>query len=66
MGGAEAARKLHERFPDARVVISSGYSDDASIADYAARGCDGALAKPCSIEDMARALNGRKNSSVSD
>jgi len=57
MGGLEATRRLRERYPDARVIASSGYSDDASIADYAARGFDGALAKPYSLEDLAHALS---------
>ena len=61
MGGLEATHKLHERYPDAHVIVSSGYSDDASIADYAAQGFDGALAKPYSLEDLAYALSETRN-----
>jgi PAS domain S-box-containing protein len=61
MGGSEATRRLRERYPNAHVVASSGYSDDACIADYAARGFDGALAKPYSLEDLARVLSAMGN-----
>jgi CheY-like chemotaxis protein len=59
MGGSEATRRLRERYPNAHVVASSGYSDDACIADYAARGFDGALAKPYSLDDLAHVLSNK-------
>jgi PAS domain S-box-containing protein len=56
MGGREAVQKLHELYPDARVIVSSGYSDDASIAEYAQRGFVASLAKPYTMEQLERVL----------
>jgi signal transduction histidine kinase/ActR/RegA family two-component response regulator len=56
MGGHEAVQKLHDRFSDARVIVSSGYSDDASMAEYTACGFVATLAKPFTLEDLTRAL----------
>jgi PAS domain S-box-containing protein len=56
MGGREAVQKLHELYPDARVIVSSGYSDDASIAEYTQRGFIASLAKPYTMEQLERVL----------
>ena len=56
MGGREAVQKLHELYPDARVIVASGYSDDASIAEYAQRGFIASLAKPYTMEQLERVL----------
>jgi CheY-like chemotaxis protein len=56
MGGREAVQRLHELYPDARVIVSSGYSDDASIAEYAQRGFIASLAKPYTMEQLERVL----------
>jgi len=56
MGGREAVQKLHELYPDARVIVASGYSDDASIAEYAQRGFIASLAKPYTMEQLGRVL----------
>src|SRR5450830_1937931 len=56
MGGREAVQRLHELYPDARVIVSSGYSDDASIAEYAQRGFIASLAKPYTMEQLEHVL----------
>jgi two-component system cell cycle sensor histidine kinase/response regulator CckA len=56
MGGREAVQKLHELYPDARVIVSSGYSDDASIAEYAQCGFIASLSKPYTMEQLERVL----------
>jgi PAS domain S-box-containing protein len=56
MGGREAVQRLHELYPDARVIVSSGYSDDASIAEYAQRGFIASLAKPYTMQGLERVL----------
>src|SRR5450756_1357072 len=56
MGGREAVQKLHELYPDARVIVSSGYSDGASIAGYAQRGFIASLSKPDTMEQLERVL----------
>jgi len=56
MGGREAVQKLHELYPDARVIVASGYSDDASIAEYAQRGFIASLSKPYTMEQLEHVL----------
>ena len=56
MGGREAIQKLLVFYPDARVIVSSGYSDDASIAEYTNHGFVAALPKPYTMQDLQRVL----------
>ena len=55
MGGKEAFEKIREVDPSVKVVISSGYTNDPMMADYAKYGIAGILAKPYRINDI-RAL----------
>ena len=65
MGGREAVQRLHELYPDARVIVASGYSDDASIAEYAQRGFIASLAKPYTMEQLGRVLRESSKPSLS-
>ncbi|MBI3392173.1 MAG: PAS domain S-box protein [Nitrospirae bacterium] len=56
MGGREAARRLLEIDPDARIVASSGYSEDAAMADFKAHGFCGVVAKPYKMDDLLAAV----------
>lgn len=56
MGGAEAVKLLKAAAPGAKVLVSSGYSEDPVMAGYADYGFDGVLAKPYRLEDLASAL----------
>jgi PAS domain S-box-containing protein len=56
MGGEETARRLRELDPDARVVVSSGYSDDEVAAGFRERGFRSFLQKPYSVDDLKRVL----------
>ncbi|MFZ5776331.1 MAG: PAS domain S-box protein [Thermodesulfobacteriota bacterium] len=56
MGGKEAVTKLRALDPAARVVVSSGYSDDPVMAAYREHGFIGVMAKPFLIEDLSRLL----------
>jgi two-component system cell cycle sensor histidine kinase/response regulator CckA len=57
MGGKETMRRLREMDPGVRAIVSSGYSNDAVIADFRAHGFVAMVAKPYRMEDLARALN---------
>ena len=56
MGGKEAIGKLLELDPDARAVVSSGYSNDPVMANYATYGFSGLLIKPYTLGQLAEVL----------
>ncbi len=56
MGGKEAAREVLKLDPEARIIVSSGYSNDPIMADYAGHGFAGAIVKPYQSQELARAI----------
>jgi PAS domain S-box-containing protein len=58
MGGKEAVQKILAFDPQAKVLVSSGYSNDAIMAAYQKYGFCGAVVKPYKLEELARILSG--------
>lgn len=56
MGGAEVVRKLKEMNPAIKAIASSGYSNDPVMARFAEYGFTGTMAKPYTLEELARVL----------
>ena len=56
MGGQEAVARLLQLDPGARVLASSGYSNDPILAEFARYGFKGVAPKPYGIEDLADLL----------
>jgi len=56
MGGEKTAEKLLKIDPHAKLVVSSGYSNDPIMADYRAYGFKAALAKPFDLMELNKAL----------
>ncbi len=56
MGGKEAAARILEQDPQARVVVVSGYSDDPVMARHREFGFRASLAKPFTFADVQRVL----------
>ena len=56
MGGLEAIKKLKKIDRYAKVVVSSGYSDNQARSKFREYGFSGVLAKPYQIEDLARTI----------
>lgn len=52
MGGREAIKRLLEIDPEAKVIVSSGYSNDPIMANYKKYGFCEAVAKPYKNEDL--------------
>jgi CheY-like chemotaxis protein len=56
MGGREAMVQLRAFDPQVRALVSSGYSENAAMADHVRAGFRGVLHKPYTIEQLSRAL----------
>jgi PAS domain S-box-containing protein len=61
MGGEEAIQKLLAIDPEARAIVSSGYSNNPIMADYKKYGFSGVLAKPYKITELSAVLQSVMN-----
>lgn len=61
MGGAETTNKLLELDPAVKVVVSSGYSDDAIAADQKGLGYKAFLKKPYDVDALRAVLSSLLN-----
>jgi DNA-binding NarL/FixJ family response regulator len=57
MGGQETLEKLLLIDPQAKAVVSSGYSDNPVMAAYRKTGFSGVIAKPYKVSELGRVLN---------
>jgi len=57
IGGIETLEALKRVDPAVRVVVSSGYSSDPIMADYARHGFCGVVAKPYTVSELNRAIS---------
>ena len=58
MGGKEAAQLMLALDPAARLIVSSGYSNDEVMADFASYGFCAAIAKPYRVAELTAVLSG--------
>jgi PAS domain S-box-containing protein len=56
MGGKEAIRRLRERDPVIRTIVSSGYSNDPVMGRYTEHGFNAVLPKPYVVNDLIRVV----------
>jgi len=56
IGGKQAAESLLALSSDAYLIVSSGYSNDPTMANYRNFGFRGAIAKPYNITDFEEVL----------
>lgn len=57
MGGEECMAKLKEIDPNAKVIVSSGYSSDPILANYRDYGFRGFLPKPYKVRELNKVLD---------
>jgi len=60
LGGKDAAKKILKLNPHAKVIVSSGYSNDPVMTEFREYGFIAALPKPYKIQDMINALKRHK------
>jgi len=56
LGGGDLFDKIKEINPQARVLLSSGYSLDGQASEIMARGCDGFIQKPFNLEQITHKI----------
>ncbi len=56
MGGKEAVQEILKIDPAAKVIVSSGYSNDPILANYQQYGFKAAIAKPFLLADLSKAI----------
>jgi PAS domain S-box-containing protein len=57
MGGKETFRRIKDHHPDAKVIVSSGYSNDPVMANASQFGFSGFIAKPYNLIDLSKVLS---------
>lgn len=57
MGGQEAAHKLLQLAPDAKIIVASGYSNDQVLSHYRDYGFCAAVSKPFDLEELGEGIN---------
>ncbi|MFA7405377.1 MAG: ATP-binding protein, partial [Pelobacteraceae bacterium] len=57
MGGREAAAAILEIDPRAKLIVSSGYSNDPIMSDFQRYGFGAAIFKPYGVSEIAEVLN---------
>ncbi len=57
MGGKEAVREVHNIDPKAKVVVSSGYSNDPVMANFKDYGFCATIVKPFKLQDLSRIIS---------
>ncbi len=66
MGGKEAIRYLRAVAPDAKVIVSSGYSMDPIMAEYEKYGFCGVVCKPYNANDISEVITTVRSQKMND
>ena len=56
MGGGEAIKKLLDIDPQAKVIVSSGYSNNPIMANFNKFGFKGVMSKPFRLDEVKKTL----------
>ncbi|MDX2435374.1 MAG: response regulator [Desulfobacterales bacterium] len=57
MDGKEAVQEILNLNPDAKVIVSSGYSNDPVMANFKGYGFCSAIAKPYQLQELSKVIN---------
>ncbi|MHC1709989.1 MAG: ATP-binding protein [Methanomassiliicoccales archaeon] len=56
MGGRETIRHLRELDPEVKAIVSSGYSNDETMAEHRTHGFSGVIPKPFTKDELAQEI----------
>lgn len=56
MGGKEAVKEILSFHPEAKVVVSSGYTNDPVMSHFKEYGFSGAIAKPFDMQSLKKVI----------
>lgn len=56
MGGQKTIQELHQKYPDAIAIVTSGYAQDTVMAEYKKYGFKGRLHKPIDLVDLTKTI----------
>ena len=56
-GGKEVIKEVRKIVPKVKAIVSSGYSNDPIMADFAKHGFDGVVTKPYGIEKLSEVIH---------
>jgi two-component system, NarL family, response regulator LiaR len=56
MGGLEAAKAIHQRFPDVKILVISSFQDDDSVRSMLTNGAVGYVLKGSLVLDLAETI----------
>lgn len=56
MGGKEAVKEVKQIDADARILVSSGYSNDPIMTEYQKYGFCGCIAKPFDLKELQNSI----------
>jgi signal transduction histidine kinase/CheY-like chemotaxis protein len=57
MNGVDAAKEILKQYPDAVLLVSSGYSEDLVLSHYREYGFRGLIPKPYTVDELRSALS---------
>jgi len=57
MGGKDAVKEILAINPEAKVIVSSGYSNDPIMTNYVEYGFSAAVAKPYQLQELLKVIN---------
>ena len=57
MDGKEAVQEILNLDPDAKVIVSSGYSNDPVMANFKDYGFCSAIVKPYQLQELSKVIN---------
>ena len=56
MGGSETYEKIKQIDPEAKILLSSGYSINGQATEILKRGCNGFIQKPFSLKELSEKI----------